>query len=204
MKESIKLLAIQGSYRLFMKRRADKAFLGFSQKVFARDHHQCQFCGFTAVEHMEVINRDSNYTHNKMSNLITACPFCAQCFFLDAVGQGDFGGGTLIFLPELSQEDLNALCHVLFTTIACGHEMSSDAKDHYRSLKARSKIVESKLGEGLSKPAMYGQMLLDAIQDVSGLHTQVCASVRLLPNLKQFAPMALVWAESAISQIASV
>ncbi len=204
MKDSIKLSAIQGSYRLFMKRRADKAFLGFSQKIFVRDNHQCQFCGFTAVEHMEIINKDCNYTHNKMSNLITACPFCTQCFFLDAVGQGDFGGGTLIYLPELSQADLNALCHVLFTTIACGEEMSSQAKDHYRSLKARSKIVETKLGEGLSKPAIYGQMLLDAIQNVNELHAAVCSSVRLLPNLKQFAPMAKVWAESAILQIASV
>ena len=204
MQQPIQIAAIESGYRLFMKRKADKAFHAFATKIFLRDNHQCQFCGFSAAQHMEVINLDQNYRNNKASNLVTACPFCVQCHFIDVVGQGDFGGGTLVYLPEMSQSELNALCHVLFTTIALGSEQASDAKDHYRSIKTRSKLVEERLGEGMSKPYVYGQMLLDATQDVSSLHDTVCQSVRLLPNLKLFASCAKDWAASTILQMAEL
>ena len=63
---------------------------------------------------MEVINKDENYKNNTLDNMVTACPLCAQYSFLEHVGQGEFGGGTLIYLPEVSAESLNGLCHVLF------------------------------------------------------------------------------------------
>jgi len=187
-----------------MRRKADKAFSSFARRVFERDNFQCQHCGFTAIEHMEVVNKDGNYMNNKMSNLMTACPFCCQCALLDIVGEGGLGGGTLIFLPELSQEELNALCHVLFSTIAVGNEASSESKDYYRALKARAKIVEKKLGEGLSSPSLYAQMILDANQDVRKLHKEVCSKVRLLPNIKQYASYTCDWAQQAVRSIASL
>ena len=66
---------------------------------------------------METINLNSNYADNKKDNLITACGLCAQCFFLEAIGKSDFGGGVLIYLPELRQSELNALCHAIFASI---------------------------------------------------------------------------------------
>ena len=40
---------------------------------------------------------------NKVSNLVTACCFCGQCCFLESVSVGKYGGGTLIYLPEIDQ-----------------------------------------------------------------------------------------------------
>src|SRR3990167_6202994 len=105
------------SWRLFMLRRADPAFRNFSDKVFQRDQYLCQFCGFQARDYQEVINLDQNYQNNKLDNLITSCCLCAQCYFLQAVGVSDYGGGTMVFLPEMTQGGLNSFCHVLFCAI---------------------------------------------------------------------------------------
>jgi hypothetical protein len=114
----LQLNANPEGWRIFSARKADKAFLAFSKKVYRRDNYACQFCGFQAREYQEIINVDQNYFNNKLSNLATACCFCTQCFFLDAVGVGGYGGGTLIYMPEISQNNLDSFCHVLFCALA--------------------------------------------------------------------------------------
>ncbi len=104
---SLKLLAVAGAWRLFAARKADTAFANFSEKILERDRYTCQFCGFQAKQFQEVVNLDHNYRNNKAANMATACCFCAQCFFIEAVGQSEYGGGTLIYLPEVKQVDLN-------------------------------------------------------------------------------------------------
>ena len=89
----IQLTATANNWRLFMLRKGDPGFQAFAERVFKRDRYICQFCGFQAQRLQEIINVDSNYHHNRLENLVTACGFCAQCFFLEAVGKSDFGGG---------------------------------------------------------------------------------------------------------------
>lgn len=93
MLRDIELMATANNWRLFMLRRGDPAFLSFQEKIHARDRFTCQFCGFQAKENLESINLNGNYLDNKKENLATACGLCAQCFFLEAVGKSDFGGG---------------------------------------------------------------------------------------------------------------
>lgn len=194
----VALSAVQGNWRLFMTRKADDAFLAFANKVFKRDGYCCQYCGFCAASDLEVINLDGNYLNNKISNLVTACPFCAQCHFLDAVGKSDFGGGTLIYLPEMSQGQLSSLCHVLFASIGNGIEFASRAKDIYRNLKLRSQHIEQSLGEGLSSPSIYGQMLIDTTKNPDSVHQELVRSIRLLPNLKKFGSLVTKWSHAAV------
>ncbi len=100
-------------WRIFVRRKKDKAFLPVQQRIFDRDAYTCQYCGFQAKEYQEVVNLDGNYANNKLSNMATACCFCSQCLFLESIGLDDMGGGQLIYMPEMSQADLNSFCHVL-------------------------------------------------------------------------------------------
>lgn len=198
----ITLRAQESSWRLFMLRKADPAFLSFSEKVFKRDQHTCQFCGFQAKRHQEIINLDHNYANNKIDNLITACVFCAQCFFLESIGKTDFGGGTLIYLEDLSQGELNALCHVLFAAIITGTSYSAKAKNVYRSLRLKSQMVESHLGDGFSNPALLGQMMIDGhVDNIGALHEKIAPQLRLLPNMGKYANLMNDWSEVALSEL---
>lgn len=193
----IVLTASVNNWRLFMLRKADPAFLAFQKKIHTRDDYTCQFCGFQAKEFLESININGNYLDNKRSNLVTACGLCAQCFFLEAVGRSDFGGGVLIYLPEMRQNELNAFCHVAFSAMACRLENAMHAKNIYRGLKLRAQIIEEKVGEGLSNPAQFGQMLIDAAEGTqTPLHKMMHDAFRLLPNMARFSGEIITWSRS--------
>ncbi len=198
----LKLSASADSWRLFMLRKADPVFLNIQQSVWQRDQYTCQYCGFVAYQCQEVINSDGNYSNNSFNNLVTACPYCAQCFFLEAVGQGDFGGGTIIYLPEMSQAELNALCHSLFIAMALGLSYDSEMKSTYRNFKLRSQYVEKELGEGVSNPALYGRLLVDArIENYNTVMSNFGASLRLLPIASRFSVQIEAWAANAMRQL---
>lgn len=189
--------------RIFLLRKVDPAFVNFSKKVLRRDNYTCQFCGFQAREYQEVINLDQNYSNNKLSNMVTACCFCAQCFFLESVGVGGQGGGTLIYLPEISQGTLDSFCHVLFCAIANDTGYKNTAQATYRSLKLRSQAVEEQFGEGVSNPAVFGQLLIEA--RASGLthYEGILDDLRLLPSRASFRVQIEQWAISALNELAA-
>lgn len=202
MRYPIQLQAKPGVWRIHTARKADKAFLAFQKKIFIRDKYTCQFCGFQAKLFQEVVNIDGDYQNNKVSNLATACCFCEQCFFLDSVGMADYGGGSLIYLPEISQGELNSFCHVLFCAITNNTGYKSSAQTLYRSFKFRSQAVEDKYGEGTSDPAVFGQLLIDLnITDFQTNQT-IFKNIRLLPSRAKFRNQIEKWAQAALDEIA--
>ncbi len=203
MRYPIHLQAKSGAWRIFTARKGDKSFLAFQKKVFVRDRYTCQFCGFQAKLFQEVVNVDGDYTNNKVSNLATACCFCAQCFFLESVGMGDYGGGTLVYLPEMTQGELNSFCHVLFCAITNNTGYKSSAQTLYRTFKFRSQIIEDKYGEGTSDPAVFGQLLIDS--EITDYQTTelIFQHMRLLPSRAKFRNQIEQWAQAALDEIAT-
>ena len=151
----------EGAWNLYAKRQSDPKFQDFSKSIHKRDKNHCHFCGFSSSMHMMVVNLDHDYSNNKMSNLVTACPFCQQCLFLEACGKLQPGGGTMIYLPEVSQEQLNALCHVLYASIVNGSQHARVADSYLQSLKLRASYVEKSFGKNMSSPSFMGQMSVD-------------------------------------------
>lgn len=197
----LKLVATAGAWRLHSARKADERFKAHEQRVFQRDSYTCQFCGFQAGLYQDVINLDGDYTNNKLPNLVTACCFCSQCFFMESVGVGGYGGGTLIYLPELSQAELNSLCHVLFCAITNDTGYKNSAQTIYRSFKFRSQAVEDKFGEGTSDPAIFGHLLIDSVNLSEESAAKIVKDIRLLPSRAKFRKQIEGWAASALEEI---
>ncbi len=198
----LKLRASPSSWRLYSARQADPKFKTFEERVFQRDRYTCQFCGFQAKLFQEVVNLDGNYSNNKLENLVTSCCFCSQCFFIESVGVGGYGGGTLIYLPELSQPEVNSLCHVLFCAITNDTGYKSSAQTIYLSFKVRSQVVEDKFGEGTSDPAILGHLLIDSGSIPEERLTKLLNNIRLLPSRAKFRKQIEGWAASALEEIA--
>jgi intracellular multiplication protein IcmJ len=200
---TLQLSATPSAWRIFMGRKTAPAFRSLVQQVLERDHHTCQYCGFQAEEYQEIVNQDGNFRNNKLSNLVTACCFCAQCFFLETIGKNDYGGGTVIFLPEIAQINLNGLCHVLFCAMTNATNYRAEAESIYRSLKLRSQAVEERLGEGMSDPAILGQALIDSQMPNRQQSNPVALlqSLRLLPSYNLFQKQIETWAKAALNEL---
>lgn len=188
-------------WRHFARRKEDKAFLPVEKRILERDAYTCQFCGFQAKEFQEVINFDGNYANNRSSNMGTACCFCTQCLFLQAVGMDERGGGQLIFLPEMSQADLNSFCHVLFCAMGNNTGYQDSAQSIYRSLKFRSQIIENKFGPGTSNPATMGQMIIEHRAKEPAKMDEILKDLRLLPSNIKFKMQLEAWAAAALREL---
>ncbi|MDI1352283.1 MAG: type IVB secretion system protein IcmJDotN [bacterium] len=199
----LKLIATPGSWRLYSARKVDERFKDYEQKVLQRDKYTCQFCGFQARLFQEIVNLDHDYTNNRLSNLVTACCFCAQCFFIESVGVGGYGGGTLVYVPELTQAEINSLCHVLFCAITNDTGYKASAQNIYRSFKFRSQAIEEKFGEGTSDPAIFGQLMIDTGVNQEETRARLFKNIRLLPSRAKFRKQIEKWAASALEEIAN-
>lgn len=196
------LTASPGAWRLYSARQADPRFKTYEEKVFQRDQYTCRFCGFQAKTDQHIINLDGNYSNNKLENLLTSCCFCAQCFFIESVGVGGYGGGTLIYLPELSQTALNALCHVLFCAMTNDTGYKNTAQAIYRGFKFRSQLVEEKFGEGTSDPSIFGHLLIDSNYTSREKMSSLFCDIRLLPSRAKFRQQIERWAANAVEELA--
>jgi intracellular multiplication protein IcmJ len=199
---NIELALTLGNFRLFMQRRADPKFEPIREKVLRRDGHTCYFCGFQAKLYQEIINIDNNYYHNKVDNLATACCFCTQSLFLESVGSG-FGGGRLIYMPEMSQVELNSFCHVTFCAMTNASDYRNSAQTIYRTLKFRSQPIDTKFGEGASNPAIFCQMLMEQEGDIAQMSKTVFKDMRLLPAYPKFKTELEAWAKAAAEELAA-
>ncbi|HVT62609.1 MAG TPA: type IVB secretion system protein IcmJDotN, partial [Legionellaceae bacterium] len=198
--DKLRLMASPGAWRLYSARKSDPRFQLYEKKVFQRDHYTCQFCGFQAQIYQEVVNLDGDYNNNKVENLVTSCCFCAQCFFLESVGVGGYGGGTLVYIPEMTQSELNVLCHVLFCAITNDTGYKASAQTIYLGFKVRSQQIEDKFGEGTSDPAIFGHLMIDSgTLDPEKLN-QMMHGIRLLPSRARFRVQIESWASNAIEE----
>jgi intracellular multiplication protein IcmJ len=190
-------------WRVFIRRREDKAFLPVVEKIMLRDSYTCQYCGFQAKEYQEIVNADGNYANNKFSNLITSCCFCAQCLFIESIALDEMGGGQLIYLPEMTQAAVNSFCHVLFCAMGNGTGYQESAQSIYRSFKFRSQPIENKYGAGTSNPAVLGQLILEYQANNPNSNCTILKDLRLLPSYTKFKVQLEAWAAAALEELAA-
>lgn len=194
MLRSLELNASLSSWFQFESRKSDAGFKSTHQKVLTRDLNTCQYCGFQSSIAMDVVNADLNMSNQNFDNLITACPLCSQCHFLEHVGESDSGGGLLIYMPEIPQSVLNGHCHVLFCALTSTSALYSEAQEMYRQLKSRSHIIEDYFGEGMSNPSVMGRAILDShVKNTREKGLRLLQNVRLLPSRSGFKNLIEQW-----------
>ncbi len=197
----IKLSAKRGNWQLFVSRKSNKSFLNVRDKVFARDDFTCRYCGFQAKQYQEVVNVDQNYQNNSLNNLVTACHFCSQCFFLDSLGLDGKSGGTLIYLPEISQADLNHFSRTLFCSMLREAPYKGKLQAAYLSLMDRAKPVEEIFGPNSQEPIVFGQALIDSGLTEAQNNHPVFSELKLLPTRKFFKTQAEYWKSTVFANI---
>lgn len=197
----IALSARRGNWQRFMRRKSNEAFRRIAAKVLARDESTCRYCGFQTEKYLEVINIDQNYSHNHINNLATACQFCANCFFLDAIGRDGRSGGTIIHLPEISQSDLNHFCRALICSLLREAPYKGKLQAVYLSLQDRSKPVEEVFGPSAQEPSMFGQSLIDSGLTEQQLKHPILTELKLLPIRKFYKKQAEYWKNTVFVNI---
>ena len=198
----LKLQATQSNWRLFMVRHHDPKFSSLRQRIFSRDHHACVYCGFVASCHMQVVNANGDYRHNSIDNMVTACPLCAQCGFLETVSVGDYGGGSLIYLPDVTQIELNAMCHHFFSSMYTASKVENDALGLYQELRLRTQLVDQMLGSGMSQPSVVSRLLIEQSDDTLNMaDVSFMQGLRLLPSYVRFISLVRDWQHAAVTQL---
>jgi len=197
----ITLNAKRGNWQRFMSRKSNKAFLSVREKVFARDDYACRYCGFQIKQYQEVINVDENYENNTLDNLATACQFCAQCFFVDSVGLDGKSGGTIIYLPEIAQADLNHFCRTLFCSMLRETPYKGKLQAAHLSLLDRAKVVEEVFGPNTHEPIIFGQTLIDSGLSPMQQKSHIFTELKLLPTRKFYKVQAEYWKSTVFANI---
>src|SRR5690606_8700244 len=122
------------------------------QKIFKRDDHTCQCCGFRAEKYQEILHINGDARDWRDDNVLTVCLFCAQCFDLMKTGQAR--AGMLVWLPEISQPVFHHLMRALYVARVAGGGLAEAARDAYHRLVARGEEANKRLGssdpEGLA------------------------------------------------------
>lgn len=197
----ITLTAHKGNWQRFKARTRNKRFLAIQKKIFARDNNTCRFCGFKIDKFQHVVNIDHNYTNNKASNMVTSCSLCAQCFFLDSIGKDGTSGGNIIYLPEISQADLNHFCRILFASMLRETPYLGKLQSSYLSFLDRSEIVDELFGPESHKANTFGQALIDSNLDKKDQKKPILNNLRLLADRKHFTKEINYWKTNVFEQL---
>ncbi len=173
---------------------AAKAMKEVRQKILDRDKGVCQFCGFKAQRWQEIHHVNDNHGDNSPSNLVTACSFCHQCMHLGLAGST--AGGELIWLPEMSQAELNHLCRAIFVAMRDEKgKLYSSAFGLYMALKNRGVFLEQNFSVGASDPGLLGQAFLKMKPEEYAARGEHMKNIKLLPQNSRFEPQIKYWAE---------
>lgn len=151
--------------------------------VLKRDNYTCQGCGYRAEKFQEIHHIDGDHANYKESNLETLCPLCHQLFHPDTATIS--GGGFMIWLPELTQKELNQILFPIFWALENEDSpIYSMARTFYSQLTNRRSDLESNFGR--SDAAAYGQMLLKLNKEEYESRYKALAPIKMLANPKEF------------------
>ena len=127
------------------------------EKIHKRDHDTCHFCGFTSPKYQNIHHKDMNINNTDETNLVTACVFCHQCFFLDYVAKME--SGMLVWLPEISQTALHHIARAIYVGRISQGDIADASRAAYETLMSRRQEAEDRVGT--DNPYILAQVMQD-------------------------------------------
>lgn len=152
--------------------------------VLKRDNYTCQGCGWKSLQYQEIHHRDHDHSNFKERNLETLCPLCHQLFHPASASIS--GGGYMLWLPEVSQEELNRLLIGLFVVLKSGNSnpLFQIAKNVWGILENRKVFLENQIGR--SDPGVFGQLLLQFSPEEYANRGKSMSAIKMLANPSRF------------------
>lgn len=129
------------------------------QKVYERDNHTCQYCGFQARKYQIVRAKGEKANPENPADLVTSCIFCDQCFGLDRVAQ--MKCGVLVWLPEIDQAMLHHVARAIYVARISQGGVADSARRALEVITARREEVKKRIK--IDDPAVLSMVLRDYI-----------------------------------------
>lgn len=133
------------------------------QKIFERDNHTCQCCGFKSAKYQDIHFLNGSIDDIKPNNMATVCIFCHQCFNLDLVSE--MRSGVLIWLPEIEQATLHHIARAVYVARISQGPIADAARRSLDVLMQRRDEVRRRLGT--DDPFILATVLKDYISQKS-------------------------------------
>lgn len=199
----------------------DKVFQQLRKAVLEKSGSACRFCGFSSSKFIEVHHGDDDHKNNAPSNLYSACPLCHQVFHIGLAGMKE--GGEIIYLPEMSQAELNQLALVIWMVtetdqstiqnpahIQLHMRLSRIAKLMDGFLMNRRGVVLLRLRAALKNtdfpvdlidkikmphlgPTLFSALLMELTEDEYGNRKTLLGGLRIYPSLSRFRERNKFW-----------
>ncbi len=169
------------------------------EKALWRDDYTCRCCGFHAGRFQKVIPAGQDIGADE--DFITVCLFCEESLTLEKTGLA--GAGVLIWLPELSQSELNHVMRAIYVVREENHSLAAVARQVYDALMARRTEAKKRLGS--DDPLLLATVLYESLSDAEYESRKTkLEGIRLLPldrmivrtrhgDVNQFADMVNYW-----------
>lgn len=171
---------------------SDKEFSIIRPRVLERDTYTCRFCLWKAEKWQDVHHLNDNHSDNRMENLVTVCRICHACFHIGLAGDNG-KGGQIIFLPEVSQVELNSFMRAMLVVdrIGTGQERA-DVDRMRKALLERTAPVFDQWGT--SNPTDFANHLMRLSQERYDAREALLRPLRLA-----LLPLSPMLGEKAIS-----
>lgn len=174
-------------------------------QVWQRDSFRCYFCNFESKRHQEIHHLNDDHEDNSLDNLVTICPLCHQNFHLDTASTTN--GGKIIWLPEMTQQELNYLSRAIYIA-------SDEAEDKStllpflkisptleNSLLERSLIVEQHFQNGASDPVSFANALINLSEEQYSKRNNFLKSFKLLNLRSRFPIQTRYWKNNTFKDL---
>lgn len=141
------------------------AFAGFKQKIQERDQHCCALCSFESKKYQDIAPKPGVATPRaaqlNADDWITVCQFCQQT--LDVTIAAEMKSGVLIWMPELSQGDLNNLARAIYVARVSQGPLADAARKIMEALMKRRETCKQRTGT--DDPALLVTVMSDFLEE---------------------------------------